>query len=303
MSMGLPVKAGVDKARGLQKTFKMVRDEANRRISIAVCSDPEVEIKVLKMLEPDSDNTKDGQRGDKPENKVFAAGSIADREQRSEALRNADLAIIVITPEMPNEQVARVAMSASLAPKRLVILVDREHDIQVADRLAKILGAKTENIAFLPRMDSSGFVNALTSKILDIMPDEKIALAASLDPFKDETARRIIAKAASQNALIGLLVFMPGADMPLLTMNQIRMVLQLSALYRQEISLKRAYEILGVVAGGYVFRELARELVAFVPVLGWLAKGAIAYTGTMAIGRLAIKFLELKSGNELEAKR
>jgi uncharacterized protein (DUF697 family) len=293
--MGLPVKAGVDKARGLQKTFKMVRDEANRRISIAVCSDPGVENRVLKMLEPDFESAKD--------NKVFATGGIADREQRTTALRNADLAIIVITPEMSNEQVARVAVNASLAPKRLVILVDREHDTQVADRLAKILGAKTESIAFLPGMDSPGFVSALTSKILDIMPDSKVALAASLDPFRDETARRIIAKTANQNGLIGLLVFMPGADMPLLTMNQIRMVLQLSALYRQEISLKRLYEVLGVVAGGYVLRELARELVAFIPVFGWLAKGAIAYTGTVAIGRLAIKFLESKSGNELEAKR
>jgi uncharacterized protein (DUF697 family) len=185
----------------------------------------------------------------------------------------------------------------------LVILVDREHDAQVAGRLAKILGVKTESVAFLPKMDSPGFVSALTSKILDVMPDSKVALAASLDTFRDETARRIIAKAANQNGLIGLLVFMPGADMPLLTMNQIRMVLQLSALYRQEISLKRLYEVLGVVAGGYALRELARELVAFIPVFGWLAKGAIAYTGTMAIGRLTIKFLESKSGSELEARR
>jgi len=43
-------------------------------------------------------------------------------------------------------------------------------------------------------------------------------------------------------------------------------------------------EILGVLGGGFFFRQLARQIVGLIPVAGIPAKTAIAYAGTYVIG-------------------
>jgi hypothetical protein len=46
------------------------------------------------------------------------------------------------------------------------------------------------------------------------------------------------------------------------------------------------------VAGGFLFRTFARELVGLIPGFGWAVKGGIAYSGTMAMGTAAIAYFE-----------
>jgi uncharacterized protein (DUF697 family) len=80
--------------------------------------------------------------------------------------------------------------------------------------------------------------------------------------------------------------------MPVLTLNQARLVLRIAAAHGQEIDARRAPELLGVVGGGFGFRALAGELLDVVPVAGWALKGAVAYTGTRAIGEAAFRYFE-----------
>ena len=44
-------------------------------------------------------------------------------------------------------------------------------------------------------------------------------------------------------------------------------------------------EVLGILGGGLLFRQIARELVGLIPVAGLPLKIAVAYSGTWAIGR------------------
>ena len=46
----------------------------------------------------------------------------------------------------------------------------------------------------------------------------------------------------------------------------------------------------GVVGAGFGMRAVARELLDLVPVAGWAVKGAIAYTGTKAVGEAAVRY-------------
>jgi len=80
-------------------------------------------------------------------------------------------------------------------------------------------------------------------------------------------------------------------------MNQIKMILRLSAVYNQELSVKRLYEVLAVVGGGFAFREAARQIVGTMPVVGWALKGGVAYGGTIAMGQLAKRYFESWKGN------
>ena len=61
---------------------------------------------------------------------------------------------------------------------------------------------------------------------------------------------------------------------------------------RQELGLARVKELAAVVGGAFACRAAARQLVAFVPALGWAVKAAIGYSGTQAMGRAAIEYYE-----------
>ena len=87
-------------------------------------------------------------------------------------------------------------------------------------------------------------------------------------------------------------VFLPGADMPLMTLNEGRMLLQIAAAYGQPLDAQRIKELLVVVAGGFVCREIASELLGVVPGFGWAIKGGVAYSGTVAMGSAAIGYFE-----------
>ena len=70
------------------------------------------------------------------------------------------------------------------------------------------------------------------------------------------------------------------------------MVLGIAAVYGEEISFERARELIGVLAAGFGFRALTRQVVKLVPVGGWAASGAIGYAGTLAMGRTAMLYFE-----------
>jgi uncharacterized protein (DUF697 family) len=90
-------------------------------------------------------------------------------------------------------------------------------------------------------------------------------------------------------------VFIPGVDMPILTLNQVRLVLRIALAHGQTIDNQRAVELLGVVGAGFGFRAVARELLDFVPVAGWALKAAVAYAGTKAVGEAAVRYFEARS--------
>jgi len=81
-------------------------------------------------------------------------------------------------------------------------------------------------------------------------------------------------------------------DMPVLTLNQIRLVLRIALAHGQEMDSQRSVEIAGVVGTGFGLRALARTLLDVVPIAGWIVKGGVAYTGTRAIGEAAVRYFE-----------
>ena len=105
----------------------------------------------------------------------------------------------------------------------------------------------------------------------------------------------LIASFSKRNAVIAGVVFVPGVDMPLLTLNQVRLVLRIALAHGEEIDNKRALELIGVVGAGFGFRAIARELLDLVPVAGWALKASVAYGGTRAVGEAAVRYFASRS--------
>ena len=122
--------------------------------------------------------------------------------------------------------------------------------------------------------------------------DKRLAYALAFPFVRRPLANDAVLSTSLQNAAIGLVPFIPGADLPVMTLNQAKMALQIAAAYDQAMGMERAKEILGVVGGAFACRTLARNLVEFIPVLGFIIKPGVAYGGTAAIGYALIEYFE-----------
>jgi len=125
--------------------------------------------------------------------------------------------------------------------------------------------------------------------------EDGTALAARLPVVRRAVVDELIRSFSRKNGLVGATVFIPGVDMPVLTLNQIRLVLRIAVAYGETVDASRAVELLGVVGAGFGLRTIAREAIGAVPVAGWAVKGAIAYTGTRAIGEAARRYFESRA--------
>jgi uncharacterized protein (DUF697 family) len=135
-------------------------------------------------------------------------------------------------------------------------------------------------------------LDQIAERLAERAEEDAYGLAARLPPIRRAVCRKIIERFSRQNGILGATIFIPGADMPALTLNQVRMVLRIAAAYGERIDRERAVELLAVLGAGFGLRAAARQVLAFVPVAGWAVKGGIAYAGTRALGRAAIAYFE-----------
>src|SRR5918999_4350032 len=207
------------------------------------------------------------------------------RETRNAAREQATLAVTGDSP-----RAAEVA--ALLGAQRGV----RGAEVILAVRVggATISGKAVEDPGEIPLSSKGGesLLEELTPRIvLALDEDYLVALAKGYPPLRRAVSEEVTRNNARQNAVIGALPI-PGADMPLMTANQARMVLNIAAAYGEELSMERARELLGVLAAGFGLRALARQAVKLVPLGGWAAAGAIGYAGTIAMGRATVLYFE-----------
>jgi len=119
------------------------------------------------------------------------------------------------------------------------------------------------------------------------------SLAARLPVLRRGVSEALIAKVSRQNAILGAAIFIPGADFPALTVNQLRMVLRLAQAHGQQLDVQRVPEILGVIGSGLGLRALARQAASALPLPRVALRGSVAYTGTRAVGEAALRYFEL----------
>jgi uncharacterized protein (DUF697 family) len=137
-------------------------------------------------------------------------------------------------------------------------------------------------------------IEAIARVIASRLGEDGAPLAARLPVLRGPVCDALVASFARRSGVLGAAVFVPGADLPVLALNQIRMILRLEQAYGLDADPReRAPELLATVAAGFGLRAVARQLLAVVPVAGWAVKGAVAYAGTRALGEAAVKRLEI----------
>ena len=126
--------------------------------------------------------------------------------------------------------------------------------------------------------------------IIETRRDKRLAMARAFPFVRRPLALETVHATAVQNAAVGAAAFIPGADLPLMTLNQAKMLLKIAAVYGEPMDAARVKEIAFVVASAFAWRSLARSAAGVLPVIGWAVKGAVGYAGTLTLGHAAIEY-------------
>ena len=165
-------------------------------------------------------------------------------------------------------------------------------------------GAKLQlpagSVVFHPDASADNLAARVIPALLDRIPTEQqVAVARSFPGLREAVARKVVADTSFSNAAYALTAGVPelvpvlnlplnAADLLVLTKNQALMVYKLGLAYGAQGDFQaQMREILPVIGSGFVWRQVARQLIGLVPGFGLLPKVAVAYAGTYAAGQVA----------------
>jgi len=247
---------------------------------------------------------------------LVVAEEAADAARLAEMLTGADRAhpwLVPSTPDGARDRMAPAGLDAA-------ILLSRSEDLSPSLAAARdalhgagvplvtvVCGAATATSsvvrpgeaarAVVPALDTQG-VPAIAEAIVSAFdPALRLALARQLPPLRPAMVTALIDEAAKANATYalttGLAEVVPVLDLPLnladmvvLTKNQLIMSYKIALASGKKGQPRELIgEVMGVIGGGFLFRQAARQLVGLVPVAGIVPKVAMAYAGTWAVGR------------------
>jgi hypothetical protein len=143
--------------------------------------------------------------------------------------------------------------------------------------------------------------------------DLSIALAVNFPPFRQPVCLDVIHRVSRENAMFTLAASIPFAtpllgigasvaqfasETAFLTVNQIRMAFLLAAACDKPVGYgEQKAEIAGMIAGGFGWRSLARQLAGKLRLAGGLIpKAGIAYAGTYVLGLALERFYSVGYG-------
>jgi hypothetical protein len=133
--------------------------------------------------------------------------------------------------------------------------------------------------------------------------DVSLSLARQFPAFRRPVVEQTLHAVARENAMFAITTALPNiipnlielpwaigefaSDTAFLTANQVRMAFMIAAACGKEVGYaNQTAEIVSIAGGAFGWRALARELAGKIPLGGGLVvKGAIAYAGTMVVGK------------------
>lgn len=270
-----------------------IREEAESPVTVALLGDEECRPAVAHALRGPASG------GASTRTMPLIEFSLPYRGERAHELREATLVVFVVDGRRPaSSDLQRSVDQLALVPAPVVVVcLD-------AERLPVAEGGKQFDVGGLPVIFTPGtpddLANHLLPELVTHVPVERrVAVARRLPGLREAVARQIMGDASFSNATYVLSSGIPemipllnlplnAADLLVLTKNQALMVYRIGLAYGAPGDFQsQMREILPVIGGGFVWRQVARQLIGLIPVFGLLPKVAVAYAGTYATGQAA----------------
>jgi uncharacterized protein (DUF697 family) len=154
--------------------------------------------------------------------------------------------------------------------------------------------------AMVPELDALALEAVGKAVLMAVQPELRLGLGRQFPGLRSILFRVLIDETARANAsyafTTGIAEIIPVLNIPMnigdvviLTKNQLVMSYKIALVAGKSGTPRHLMgEILGVLGGGLLFRQIARQLVGLVPAVGMVPKVAVAYGGTWAIGRAVV---------------
>lgn len=211
------------------------------------------------------------------------------------ALAGYELRVVLLDHAGQLEDANLAAVLAQPAP--VVVVQDPASSAAVAvDAAVGGQGSRMVRSITCSLHDPEAVNKELLPAIVQVLPGRELAAGRAYPGLRPAVAAKLIQSASKVNAGYaagtGLAEMVPGlgipfavADILILTKNQVVMAYKLGMLMGESGSLAEIIpKVAGVVGAGFMWRQVARELVGFLP-LGVVLKTAVAYAGTYATGQ------------------
>lgn len=230
--------------------------------------------------------------------------SLHDAVRFPDRLSAADVLILAVDSRigLTERDAAALSQIDRLPHPTLLILLFGTHLAPGSAPLPPSVAARAVTI---PDINHTDAAQRLTNALLERLPaTHHLAAARRLPGIRSIYARRLIDSTSMTNATYALASSLPEqipilgipfavADILVLTKNQAIMVYRLALAYGAPPDFRRRIaEVMPVVGGAFVWREIARTLVGLAPVWGIVPKVGIAYAGTYATGVAAWRWYE-----------
>lgn len=207
------------------------------------------------------------------------------------------LAVIALTPDSDvGRAVAPLAHRRASGGGALAVLIGDLAERRVLER--RVLEAhrlEPSNVVHAAALDAGGEREVLRG-IVRSLGDDGVAAGRRNPGLRPEVGRVLVHRAARRSAAVGALP-LPGVDMPILVLIQVRMVADLAALHDRSFGAERALEALAIVGAGFGWRAIGRSATGAIPLAGWAVRGGVAYGATRTIGEAALA--RLSAGHDL----
>jgi uncharacterized protein (DUF697 family) len=178
----------------------------------------------------------------------------------------------------------------------LAVLVGTRQERAELER-ALLAGHRLEpsNVVHVDSLEGPN-AEVVVDRIIDMLGEEAVETGRRNPALRPAVGRRIVRGAARQAAGVGALP-LGGAAMPVLTLQQIRMVGKLATLHDRPFGAERSLSALAILGAGFGWRALGRSAASLIPGAGWALSGGIAYGITRGLGEATRARLE--AGHEL----
>lgn len=274
-----------------------IRDESERPVLIACVGDPRLVAQLDHVL------TTAPAQGPRALGINPLVGYDLPLKVPPDELRRADMLLVVIDGRRPpsgavSDSLQRLDLLA--LPTLLVILFA---DALPSTGARMVLSAASSRTIFLPDPQAPAAAELLAKPLLDRLPGElHLAVARRLPAVRSIYAQNLIGNVSFSNASYAFASGLPeqvpllnipfaAADLVVLTKNQALMVYRIALAHGAVADFQaRMREVLPVIGGAFLWRQVARSLIGLIPVWGMVPKVTVAYAGTYSTGIAALRW-------------
>lgn len=181
-------------------------------------------------------------------------------------------------------------------PGPLALVIEQPDSSAIVASPLPSTGAADVTLISASLGDLKAVQKTLLPALAGALPDSAIALSRAFPGLRPAAVHDLIQRTCMTNSIYaagtGVAEMVPGlgipfavADIIILTKNQLVMAYKIGLIMGETGEFRDVLpKLAGVVGAGFMWRQVARELVAFIP-LGIVLKVAIAYAGTYATGQ------------------